>query len=452
MAIDPKLVSIKTAAQLPSGIPTASGEFLYFEDETLKKAEMSDLYDRLESAYLGIITPSSTIPATGSWYGTVLAAGTFNNVTPAITVDAADFDIENGTPNNEVRIIITEGVPTKRVERVKGDTGAAGRGIVSRVKTGTVGEVDTYTITYTDGTTSTETVTNGTNSKLPIYNPANSYAAESQLIYENTIYRVKTGQTLNVGELPANFVGVKVERVSGGIDQIGVFTYSTGPTKDVDNIANYTLAFDFDGNTTVKAGSVSATVTGTPTYGNDRNNIASSALDFSTSGLKVVAPNYLNPTTKRVSISFWMKTTQTNLGIICEQHVSSVAGLVNYWSVFINEAASSGKLTISSNYGGTLNSYRTGKVVNDGAWHHVVALIDRNQPGTMEISVYIDGVKDVGGNYALSFDLNNDFMNRDIYFGARNISTYPFVGSFDQFRFYPRILKQSEINLLYNEN
>lgn len=126
MAIDPKLVSIKTAAELPSGIPTAEGEFLYFEDETLKKAEMSDLYDRLESAYLGIITPSSTIPATGSWYGTVLAAGTFNNVSPAITVDAADFDEENGTANNEVRIIITDGVATKDVRRVKGEEGAPG--------------------------------------------------------------------------------------------------------------------------------------------------------------------------------------------------------------------------------------------------------------------------------------------------------------------------------------
>ena len=43
----------------------------------------------------------------------------------------------------------------------KGDDGENGRGIVSITKTGTVGLVDTYTITYTDGTTSTYTVTNG---------------------------------------------------------------------------------------------------------------------------------------------------------------------------------------------------------------------------------------------------------------------------------------------------
>lgn len=44
----------------------------------------------------------------------------------------------------------------------KGETGSDGRGIASIEKTGTSGKVDTYTITYTDETTSTFTVTNGT--------------------------------------------------------------------------------------------------------------------------------------------------------------------------------------------------------------------------------------------------------------------------------------------------
>lgn len=44
----------------------------------------------------------------------------------------------------------------------KGETGSDGRGIASIEKNGTSGKVDTYTITYTDETTSTFTVTNGT--------------------------------------------------------------------------------------------------------------------------------------------------------------------------------------------------------------------------------------------------------------------------------------------------
>lgn len=47
-----------------------------------------------------------------------------------------------------------------------GQDGADGVGIASITKTGTSGLVDTYTITYTDGTTSTFTVTNGSDAEL----------------------------------------------------------------------------------------------------------------------------------------------------------------------------------------------------------------------------------------------------------------------------------------------
>ena len=50
---------------------------------------------------------------------------------------------------------------TLNLGRVVGQDGEDGRGIVSIEKTATAGLVDTYTITYTDGTTSTYTVTNG---------------------------------------------------------------------------------------------------------------------------------------------------------------------------------------------------------------------------------------------------------------------------------------------------
>lgn len=50
----------------------------------------------------------------------------------------------------------------------KGDKGDTGNGISSIRKTGTSGKVDTYTITYTDGTTSTFTVTNGSDASVTI--------------------------------------------------------------------------------------------------------------------------------------------------------------------------------------------------------------------------------------------------------------------------------------------
>ena len=50
---------------------------------------------------------------------------------------------------------------TVKVITAQGEKGDAGRGIVSITKTSTLGLVDTYTILYTDGTTSTFEVTNG---------------------------------------------------------------------------------------------------------------------------------------------------------------------------------------------------------------------------------------------------------------------------------------------------
>ncbi len=67
--------------------------------------------------------------------------------TPVITIEEGYWYVDGVTTN-------------VRAEGLKGDTG---NGISSIAKTGTSGLVDTYTITYTDGTPSTFTVTNGKN-------------------------------------------------------------------------------------------------------------------------------------------------------------------------------------------------------------------------------------------------------------------------------------------------
>lgn len=68
-----------------------------------------------------------------------------------------------------------------------GQTGATGNGIVSIEKTSTVGLVDTYTITYTNGTTSTFTVTNGQNGENEFIGTTaewNALTAEQKKAYD----------------------------------------------------------------------------------------------------------------------------------------------------------------------------------------------------------------------------------------------------------------------------
>lgn len=72
---------------------------------------------------------------------------------------------------------------------VKGDTG---NGIVSIAKTGTSGLVDTYTITFTDGTTTTFTVTNGADGDITnvaqAFDATKAYSAGDMVLYQGTLY------------------------------------------------------------------------------------------------------------------------------------------------------------------------------------------------------------------------------------------------------------------------
>ena len=89
---------------------------------------------------------------------------------------SATFSVTNGTngadgkygvtpqfkvENSVLYVSYDDGTSWTSLGSVKGDKGDTGNGIASIEKTKTEGNVDTYTITYTDGATTTFTVTNG---------------------------------------------------------------------------------------------------------------------------------------------------------------------------------------------------------------------------------------------------------------------------------------------------
>ena len=69
----------------------------------------------------------------------------------------------------------------------KGDTGANGVGITNIAKTSTSGLVDTYTITYSNSTTSTFTVTNGSDATVDIVTAWNSTTSDSKVPSEKLV-------------------------------------------------------------------------------------------------------------------------------------------------------------------------------------------------------------------------------------------------------------------------
>ena len=94
----------------------------------------------------------------------------------------------------------------------KGDKGEAGRGIVSIEKTSSIDNVDIYTITFTDGTTTTFTVTNGKDA-------SESEEANLNLSFnlkEDGTYEVSKGEGFALAEIgiPSKHNGIAVTSIA----------------------------------------------------------------------------------------------------------------------------------------------------------------------------------------------------------------------------------------------
>lgn len=103
----------------------------------------------------------------------IVPKGEWNSVTSYTKLDIVTYEgssylaLQNNTNKAVSNTTYWQLVAEKGDQGEKGDTGdtgetgVTGNGIVSIVKTNSVGLVDTYTITYTDGTTTTFEITNG---------------------------------------------------------------------------------------------------------------------------------------------------------------------------------------------------------------------------------------------------------------------------------------------------
>lgn len=98
------------------------------------------------------------------------------------------------------------------------------KGISSIAKTGTVGNVDTYTITYTDGTSTTFTVTNGVTPEITI-----TATADGQSLDNPTVTVTKTGTDAEPNYAMA-FSGLKGQK--GDDNNISLSVMRIGATSD----------------------------------------------------------------------------------------------------------------------------------------------------------------------------------------------------------------------------
>lgn len=165
-------------------------EFLNSEkankSESFTKSQTLDLINQVKalmvtgSNFIGSIKPTSTIP-TGDVWG-FAQAGTYPNAN-GIVIPSGSFGIISRIGNTWDSVIIEADINS--IENIE--------------KTNTSGLVDTYTIYMSNGTTFEFEVINGEN--LTDWS-AKTYPEKSSVIYDDSIYRVKDGQTALANDIP----------------------------------------------------------------------------------------------------------------------------------------------------------------------------------------------------------------------------------------------------------
>lgn len=171
------------------------------------------------------------------------------------------------------------------------------------------------------------------------------------------------------------------------------------------------------------------------------------SLDGSTSYMLVQHHDNLNITSGRsITITFWMKTSNTTVGPRLVTKRPEVAPSPGY-EVNI-QGSNNGKIAINLRDSGNKNlgSPFGTRDLRDDEWHHIACVFDQTG-GKSLTSIYVDGVLEVvsaeANNHNTPLDLSNTV---DLVIGAKSV-TYgtKFTGSMDDVRLFSYPMSQAQI-------
>jgi hypothetical protein len=151
-------------------------------------------------------------------------------------------------------------------------------------------------------------------------------------------------------------------------------------------------------------------------------------------------PAVLNFGTGNHSIGMWLKTTST----------TSAAPFAKFTSSFSNGGygiyfSSSGTIRYRLNVNATqVDGNLSSTAVNDGAWHHVLATVDRGG----NVIIYIDGVSSSTTDISAYSTYSND-TTTVFTIGSRQ-SGLSFTGLIDDVAVWNRVLTPTEVTKVYN--
>ena len=154
-----------------------------------------------------------------------------------------------------------------------------------------------------------------------------------------------------------------------------------------------------------------------------------------------------NINSDKVSISFWLKTSQTASAIVLE--LSNNYNNYSAFTAIINDLHPN-KINIADH----TTAYNIGYSsvnINDNNWHHIVTTTDRSQSGINQNRIYVDGSLSYNQNTSYKNDLNGLFGNLPLFIGQQNGSIFGFNGKLKFLKVFNYPLSTTEITNLFNK-
>lgn len=218
--------------------------------------------------------------------------------------------------------------------------------------------------------------------------------------------------------------------------------FGKGYKKAIPN--DYIFAYDFNGDFLDKSSNSNTLLNTNVTFTTGRK-LGTQCANFNGSAFLETANNVVYGSNK-VSISLWLKSSQTTPAFILEQGspyetYKSFCILAN-WGGYVNDFQ-------FTSYDGSYNL----RINNQGfsTWTHFLITLDRTQLGANEITIYRNKVIAYRSELIQGNHINN-FLNSKLFFGIRkNLNSNYYVGQIQDARGYNRILTAAEIDALYNE-
>ncbi len=207
----------------------------------------------------------------------------------------------------------------------------------------------------------------------------------------------------------------------------------------------------FNGNANDESGNGNHGTVNGATLTSDRNGGAGKAYSFD--GNDWIDALSAGPTGTGITLSYWFKSNQANLGgIFCyggNNWGTQFEILHNYWSAQTTGTCNGPALHNS----GSLVSFNSNQFLNNN-FHHVVVILPKNASSVSSLYTYIDGslinnycsfanygapAPNIGNDYPIRIGKNINYGNGTAYFS----------GTLDDITIYNRALTQQEITALY---